>query len=101
MASDFTRPRRSPTKRIGWQEGGFPILRLARIRFHKIFDTTILPLIASRHSYVPTLFFSEDEETRDEISSFEPSASASVGRAVRNRSEEHTSELQSPCNLVC
>src|SRR5256885_13169900 len=24
-----------------------------------------------------------------------------VGRAVEDRSEEHTSELQSPCNLVC
>src|SRR3989454_5285763 len=26
---------------------------------------------------------------------------ASTTRAVSNRSEEHTSELQSPCNLVC
>src|SRR5205807_8264753 len=26
---------------------------------------------------------------------------AGDGRAVRQRSEEHTSELQSPCNLVC
>src|SRR5256885_10915701 len=25
----------------------------------------------------------------------------SRGRAVQDRSEEHTSELQSPCNLVC
>src|SRR5256885_6420959 len=24
-----------------------------------------------------------------------------TGRAARERSEEHTSELQSPCNLVC
>src|SRR2546426_2856289 len=24
-----------------------------------------------------------------------------VSRLARNRSEEHTSELQSPCNLVC
>src|ERR1039457_915917 len=24
-----------------------------------------------------------------------------VGRLIRSRSEEHTSELQSPCNLVC
>src|SRR5256885_7671421 len=26
---------------------------------------------------------------------------ATVGRCSNNRSEEHTSELQSPCNLVC
>src|SRR5256885_12218619 len=26
---------------------------------------------------------------------------ASVGMGFQNRSEEHTSELQSPCNLVC
>src|SRR5688500_19251002 len=26
---------------------------------------------------------------------------ASVSHGVRSRSEEHTSELQSPCNLVC
>src|SRR2546426_6117495 len=26
---------------------------------------------------------------------------ASRGRSARRRSEEHTSELQSPCNLVC
>src|SRR5256885_11345986 len=25
----------------------------------------------------------------------------SIGRLDRSRSEEHTSELQSPCNLVC
>src|SRR5256885_6941467 len=28
-------------------------------------------------------------------------APASSGRWLRSRSEEHTSELQSPCNLVC
>src|ERR1022692_5352281 len=28
-------------------------------------------------------------------------ASRDFGDAVRDRSEEHTSELQSPCNLVC
>src|SRR2546426_6616950 len=32
-----------------------------------------------------------------------PGAAAQPGRAARaeSRSEEHTSELQSPCNLVC
>src|SRR2546426_7703852 len=28
-------------------------------------------------------------------------ARQAIGRAARGRSEEHTSELQSPCNLVC
>src|SRR5256885_13313035 len=28
-------------------------------------------------------------------------SATSAGSAVRARSEEHTSELQSPCNLVC
>src|SRR5256885_6892385 len=30
-----------------------------------------------------------------------PEAGPSAVRAARQRSEEHTSELQSPCNLVC
>src|SRR5256885_13232028 len=30
-----------------------------------------------------------------------PAASARPSKPQRNRSEEHTSELQSPCNLVC
>src|SRR2546426_5696358 len=30
-----------------------------------------------------------------------PRKSAAQAEALRNRSEEHTSELQSPCNLVC
>src|SRR5256885_13033745 len=29
------------------------------------------------------------------------SAGISIGRVLWSRSEEHTSELQSPCNLVC
>src|SRR5688500_19980154 len=31
----------------------------------------------------------------------QPSTGASASRYVPVRSEEHTSELQSPCNLVC
>src|SRR2546426_3081446 len=30
-----------------------------------------------------------------------PRSSPAAGRPARTRSEEHTSELQSPCNLVC
>src|ERR1039457_353211 len=42
--------------------------------------------------------------TRQFRSGFFPTLSANavaVGTANDNRSEEHTSELQSPCNLVC
>src|SRR5205807_4036083 len=35
----------------------------------------------------------------DEIEGIEPGATQMYGERVR--SEEHTSELQSPCNLVC
>src|SRR5256885_4057379 len=32
---------------------------------------------------------------------FAPDALAALRRTKKKRSEEHTSELQSPCNLVC
>src|SRR5256885_3967528 len=32
---------------------------------------------------------------------YQPKVSLHTGRIVGCRSEEHTSELQSPCNLVC
>src|SRR5256885_5708788 len=35
------------------------------------------------------------------VSSYRPSALKARARTLRIRSEEHTSELQSPCNLVC
>src|SRR5256885_5829181 len=31
----------------------------------------------------------------------EQDADAAIGAPLQHRSEEHTSELQSPCNLVC
>src|SRR5256885_10821148 len=37
-------------------------------------------------------------ELHDEI---EPVGAGQRGREILRRSEEHTSELQSPCNLVC
>src|SRR5256885_12540382 len=53
-----------------------------------------------------TLFRSPAELARElgtEIdNAFDPDRAATPGeRLAPNRSEEHTSELQSPCNLVC
>src|SRR5688500_19558947 len=39
--------------------------------------------------------------TASSASSPPPTSPASTRTAARSRSEEHTSELQSPCNLVC
>src|SRR5256885_13078349 len=41
------------------------------------------------------------ERYEDSASSRFPSASRQSPIAIGRRSEEHTSELQSPCNLVC
>src|SRR5256885_5450703 len=38
---------------------------------------------------------------RDLAAAIERVADHAVGALMRERSEEHTSELQSPCNLVC
>src|SRR5256885_10221340 len=53
-----------------------------------------------------TLFRSDDHygaaerrTRRDDFARW--SALRTTGGLARNRSEEHTSELQSPCNLVC
>src|SRR5256885_15824418 len=38
---------------------------------------------------------------RHAVKTFEPVARHDVIAVIAGRSEEHTSELQSPCNLVC
>src|SRR5256885_12190092 len=52
-----------------------------------------------------TLFRSDSLKAKIELAKQQVAASeARIGvaqQAVDNRSEEHTSELQSPCNLVC
>src|SRR5256885_16376425 len=50
-----------------------------------------------------TLFRSEQIQLRGEIAGrvLDGSGASVVANAVVTRSEEHTSELQSPCNLVC
>src|SRR5256885_10527172 len=48
-----------------------------------------------------TLFRSGDTELFDYFAAAQVTAQAMAGVAQRPRSEEHTSELQSPCNLVC
>src|SRR5256885_7225289 len=49
-----------------------------------------------------TLFRSRRNHWRnDDDSGLDPAAGSSSRAAQTVRSEEHTSELQSPCNLVC
>src|SRR5688500_3500220 len=43
----------------------------------------------------------DPEEMRDIVRSYQQACAAVVERFGGHRSEEHTSELQSPCNLVC
>src|SRR5256885_9775983 len=58
-------------------------------------------------SLTPALRFSRDSNKSPTIPSaaiVAPTNASSAGRCSSNtqsRSEEHTSELQSPCNLVC
>src|SRR2546426_5854048 len=58
---------------------------------------SIISALASRPSCLRQL---GGRSARTAISVISPLASA-VGRPRLARSEEHTSELQSPCNLVC
>src|SRR5256885_9384968 len=48
-----------------------------------------------------TLFRSVALEDHDLVLGLGPIAVECAGVGVAGRSEEHTSELQSPCNLVC
>src|SRR5256885_6372945 len=50
--------------------------------------------LLQRHSILRTRFINENAEMRQVVSDL-----ADINLEVR--SEEHTSELQSPCNLVC
>src|SRR5256885_10845070 len=57
----------------------------------------------SLHDALPISKAAGDEEHRDRMEAQvrEPHEQAFAGAARDRRSEEHTSELQSPCNLVC
>src|SRR5256885_6894532 len=48
-----------------------------------------------------TLFRSTDDRSIDQAMAVEHRDTVMVPRGYHPRSEEHTSELQSPCNLVC
>src|SRR5688500_19544910 len=58
---------------------------------------------ARRCSRAPARWSVRDESGRSSASSPQRHAKrdGETGRARTRRSEEHTSELQSPCNLVC
>src|SRR5688500_19595165 len=65
--------------------------------FRDVSKREIKKVPALRGRTVINLFFESSTRTR---TSFEIAAKRLSADAV-NRSEEHTSELQSPCNLVC
>src|SRR5256885_6745780 len=48
-----------------------------------------------------TTLFRSVTDGAQEAARFAPAALGPTGDTQQNRSEEHTSELQSPCNLVC
>src|SRR2546426_4171054 len=62
-------------------------------------DAEWLDLICERYALVPKARVAKAEEAFRQMHSAFNKAEARV--AELERSEEHTSELQSPCNLVC
>src|SRR5205807_8922396 len=96
---------------------------------HPLSHSTLYPLpsrLISFHPLLSLLFFSHDPATteiytlslhdalpicsscasscprsRIRCSPSSPASASASPRSPRNRSEEHTSELQSACNLVC
>src|SRR6266446_9325243 len=79
-----------------------------RSRSWSMFEAEVQPgfdVGAHRHREAEEVFYILDGEL--DLLAFEPCDSAAADwrswrcRMVRTRSEEHTSELQSPCNLVC
>src|SRR5256885_16746721 len=58
----------------------------------------------SLHDALPIFYHKDLRRTRSATHNQIPTktgAAAAVGLVLPHRSEEHTSELQSPCNLVC
>src|SRR5256885_5831049 len=67
----------------------FPYTTLFRSK-HRTADMNTLIGVGTGAAYLYTL-----------VATFAPDVFAAAGLQADVRSEEHTSELQSPCNLVC
>src|SRR5256885_12448409 len=78
----------------------FPYTTLFRSRMSEAF----LQRPRSRSGYCPGAALSNDPSRSPSINRLQPGRDAAAldgVSPVQARSEEHTSELQSPCNLVC
>src|SRR5256885_2928457 len=70
----------------------------APFHFDVIHLAKVLPMLEHRSGQVAVI--GEKHETRRGIVE-PPNGINALRQAAQKRSEEHTSELQSPCNLVC
>src|SRR5256885_10709918 len=69
-----------------------------RVHQHK---RSLTPGFTSRYHIKRLVYFEEFGDVRDAIAREKQVKGWVRVMASRTRSEEHTSELQSPCNLVC
>src|SRR5256885_9113015 len=75
------------------------LFRSIQIGFVHAHDAILRPLaagVAHGHARAEAHLFPRRRRRRDDDGGFEV-----LAQAEDSRSEEHTSELQSPCNLVC
>src|SRR5256885_3667437 len=62
-------------------------------------ETTVAIELAA--SWKPFMKSNSKASTTSRITTHRAACTDSITKRLRERSEEHTSELQSPCNLVC
>src|SRR5256885_12180838 len=75
--------------------------RVARLFFFFNDTATTEIYTLSLHDALPISLVGARREQRRLVDEIGEVRARKAGRAARDRSEEHTSELQSPCNLVC
>src|SRR5256885_4775235 len=63
--------------------------------------STLFPYTTLFRSFTHAVALQPPEFVHDQAQHFARGRRARVGFSLEVRSEEHTSELQSPCNLVC
>src|SRR5688500_19257950 len=97
MPNVNTPARRGP--KFGAPEKGMSSSSLAPLSARGRLD--LAPLMQSRHASFPRSSVSSDGSTDLPQTSHVLPRSGGSSLDAWTRSEEHTSELQSPCNLVC